>query len=194
MRTFVALLSFLLCVGCSLEPHAVPPAPSERNLAVVFDIDGTLTTDVHAIRDTRQGAVAAVRAYADGGYRIIYLSARHPLLQWHIPTWLAQHGFPEGPVHVTETPSQRRDHAAFKQGVLDEYRASGWALAAAYGDSSTDFDAYRGAGIDRDHVFALRREGAKACEPGAWSACYAGWPEQMTIIDKLIRAQGQAGR
>jgi phosphatidate phosphatase PAH1 len=189
MRTCAFLLSLVLCAGCALTQHEVRPAPPERNQAVVFDIDGTLTTRVHAIRSTRSGAVAAVQAYADAGYLVIYLSARHPLFQWHIPIWLERHGFPQGPIHVTESREHRRDHASFKHGVLDDYRSSGWELIAGYGDSSTDFSAYAHAGIERGRVFALRREGAQACEPGTWAGCYAGWPEQMELIGDLIDAR-----
>ena len=180
-----------MCAGCTLKPHEVVPAPPGHNLAVVFDIDGTLTTRVHAIRDTREGAATAVQAYAQAGYRVIYISARHPLFQWHIPGWLKRNGFPEGPVHVTESREQRNDHASFKHGVLNEYQANGWVLVAAYGDSSSDFDAYASAGIDKNRVFALRREGAEACEPGAWAECFANWPEQMGIIDELIQARSR---
>lgn len=188
MRKLAISLLILLCAGCTLTPHEVEPPPADNNLAVVFDIDGTLTPRVYAIGDTREGAAAAVQAYADAGYRIIYLSARTPLFQWRIPGWLEKNGFPQGPIHVTETRAQRVDHAAFKQEVLDEYRANGWMLVAAYGDSSTDFHAYANAGIAADRVFALRREGADACEPGAWAECFANWREQMGIIEDLIHA------
>lgn len=189
MRSLAFLLLLAMCAGCTLAPHEVERASPGQHLAVVFDIDGTLTTRVHAIRDTREGAVAAVQAYADAGYRVIYLSARHPLFQWHIPGWLEQHGFPEGPIHVTESRQHRSDHASFKHGVLDEYRENGWDIVAAYGDSSTDFDAYTNAGIDEVRVFALRRDGAEACEPGPWIECFANWPEQMELIDDLVNGR-----
>ena len=188
MRNLACLPLYLLCVGCALTPHGVAPAPPDNNLAVVFDIDGTLTTRVHAIRSTRTGAVSAVQAYADAGYEVIYLSARHPLFQWHIPIWLERHGFPEGAIHVTESTTHRKDHAAFKHGVLEEYRDNGWKLVAAYGDSTTDFEAYANAGIDRNNVFALKREGAQACEPGIWVKCLATWPEQLEHISNELRA------
>lgn len=190
MRNVAFLLSFALCAGCTLIPYEVERAPAAHNLVVVFDIDGTLTTRVLAIRSTREGAVAAVQAYAAAGFRIVYLSARNPWFQWHIPFWLEQHGFPEGALHVMESREHRRDHAAFKLAVLDEYRANGWVLVAAYGDSSTDFDAYAKAGIDRGRVFALKREDAKSCEPGSWSACFGNWPEQMEIIADLTKRLG----
>lgn len=189
MRIFLLLLILALCTGCTLTPYKVDVAPADHNLAVVFDIDGTLTTRVRAIRSTREGAVAAVQAYAAAGYRIIYLSARNPLFQWHIPFWLEQHGFPEGAIHVMDLREHREDHASFKRRVLDEYRANGWVLAAAYGDSSTDFVAYADAGIERDHVFALRREDAETCEAGHWAACFSGWTEQMNVIADLIRSR-----
>lgn len=188
MRTFVILLSLALCAGCALTPDEVEPARPGRDRAVVFDIDGTLTTRVHAIRNTRTGAVSAVEAFAAAGFTVIYLSARHPLFQWHIPHWMERHGFPDGRIHVTESKTHRDDHASFKHGVLDEYRANGWQFVAAYGDSTTDFEAYANAGIERNRVFALRREGAADCEPGPWTECFANWPEQMKVIEDLIRA------
>jgi len=187
MRLFAILFSLCFCAGCTLPANDVAPAPPAHPLAVVFDIDGTLTTKVHALLSTREGAVAAVQAYADAGFRVIYLSARHPLFQWQIPVWQERHGFPAGEVHVTQTREQRSDHAAFKRGVLAEYREQGWILVAAYGDSSTDFQAYADAGVETDHVFALRREGAPDCEPGAWAQCFANWPEQMQTIGRLVR-------
>jgi len=157
-----------------------------QNRAVVFDIDGTLTSGVHAIRTARYGAAEAVQAFADAGCWIIYLSARTPLFQWHIIGWLELNGFPNGSIHVTETRADREDHKAFKQRVLEAYAANGWTFVAAYGDSSTDFEAYADVGIPADRVFALRREDESECQPGPSAGCYATWPEQMDIITRLI--------
>lgn len=187
-RLFATSLS-LVCSACTLTPHEIQTATAEQDQAVVFDIDGTLTTRIHAIRDARQGAVAAVQAYAEAGYLVVYLTARTPLFQFHIPGWLERHDFPAGPIHVTESREHRSDLAAFKQGVLEDYRAHGWTLVAAYGDTVTDFEAYAGAGLPRARVFALRREGETTCDPGAWTACFATWPEQMDVIGELIGAQ-----
>jgi len=186
VRYLTAILLVTLCSGCALTPHAVERATAAQNRAVVFDIDGTLTRKVGAIRTAREGAAEAVRAYADAGYRVVYLSARTPLFQWYILVWMETHSFPEGRIHVTESPEDRRDHSAFKLRVLEEYGSQGWTFVAAYGDSSTDFEAYANAGIARDRIFALRREGEDACEPGPWYGCYESWPEQADTIAGLL--------
>ena len=187
MRLHSAILLVTLFAGCSLTPHQVENASPQQNRAVVFDIDGTLTSKIHAIRSAREGAPAAVQAFADGGYRIIYLSARTPLFQFHIPHWMDEHGFPQGSIHVTESREDRRDHKGFKQRVLEAYGSKGWTFVAAYGDSSTDFAAYEGAGISKERVFAMKRQGETHCEPGTWSGCFESWPEQTGIINGLIR-------
>jgi len=188
MRYLLSLLLLALCSGCALIPHEIEQATVAQNHAVVFDIDGTLTTKVHAIRTPRDGAAEAVRAFADGGYLVVYLTARLSLFQWHIPGWLERHGFPDGRIHVTQSRDDRKHPESFKQRVLEAYTANGWTLVAAYGDSSTDFEAYANAGLPRNRVFALKCEGAEACQAGAWAGCYATWPEQMERVHHLIQS------
>ena len=187
---FVSILIWAtIGAGCAVTADEVQPAPPGQPEAVVFDIDGTLTPKVSSIYTAREGAAAAVRAFADAGVKIIYLSARTPLLQGGIRDWLSENGFPAGSLHVTENHEDRKDHAAFKARVLQAYEASGWHFVAAYGDSSTDFEAYASAGISPQHVFALQRENKDSCQPGVWAACYATWGEQMGVISDLVRAR-----
>lgn len=174
--------------GCAATADEIVPATPGQHEAVVFDIDGTLTPKVSAIHTAREGAADAVQAFADAGYSIVYLSARMPLLQGGIRGWLKENGFPPGSLQLTENHEDRNDHAAFKQRVLVAYKAAGWRFIAAYGDSSTDFEAYAGAGIDPLRVFALKREGKDSCQPGVWAACYATWTEQMGLIADLVKA------
>lgn len=182
-----ALCLLLACAGCTLTPHRVEGAANGGANAVVFDIDGTLTSDVHAVFNVREDAAAAVSTFSRSGIKIIYLTARMPLMQFVIPGWLDRHGFPEGSIHVITTWEDRKDHAAFKQRVLEEYRNKGWTLIAAYGDSSTDFKAYEAAGVPRERVFALLRRGETECQPGSWRGCYGGWTEQLETIEALAR-------
>lgn len=189
MRIPYFLLLALLATNCALTPDEVVPAQPGDAHAVVFDIDGTLTPDVHMVFTARDGAARAVRAFADSGVEIVYLTARVTMLQSAIPGWLEENGFPEGSIHVTETAMDRDDHAAFKLRVLESYLENGWTFVAAYGDSSTDFEAYAGAGLPRDRVFALLRDGDEDCQPGKWQGCYATWAEQMDLIAGFIGAE-----
>ena len=174
--------------GCSRTDESDPEAsrPAE---CVVFDIDGTLTPKVSAVRTARDGAATAVQAFADAGYLVIYLSARIRPLQGGIPDWLEENGFPHGRLHLTESREERKDHAAFKASVLQDYRAAGWRCIAAYGDSSSDFEAYASAGISPQRIFAMKRAGADTCQPGEWAGCYETWEEQAGIILDIIEAR-----
>ena len=179
----------ILCggYGCSLQTFDIPEAPLIPNQAVVFDIDGTLTPKSPAVFTVRDDAANAVHLYADNGFKIIYLSARNRVFQSHIPGWLRKHGFPEGSIQVPQTSLDSGDHAAFKTRILNEFRDKGWNLFAAYGDKSTDFEAYASAGIDEDHVFALKRAENDSCEQGVWAKCLNSWLEHLNQITQIVK-------
>ena len=187
MRSPSILLIAILCSSCTLQTFDIPKAPSESNQAVVFDIDGTLTPKVFAIFTARDDAPRAVQLFSDNGYKIIYLSARTKLLQSGIPDWLKKNNFPEGSIQVLQTSTDRHDHAAFKKRILKEFQKKGWVLFAAYGDSSTDFKAYSEVGIDKDHIFALRRAGEDSCQSGIWVKCLHSWSEHLDQIKQMVQ-------
>lgn len=174
----------MLCSSCVQLPSNIPNAPKKQAQAVVFDIDGTLTPSPIEYLKPRRDAAKAVHIYADKGYKVIYLSARIKLLQANIPNWLKKNGFPDGSVHVTEMTEDKKDHRRFKTRILQDFIAHGWKVEFAYGDSSTDFEAYAAAGIPKEHVFALRRKGETFCQPGAWKTCLSGWTEHIDSIAK----------
>lgn len=181
-RRFVLVAVVALATGlggCAhLSAVVVPQAAAGAPGIAVFDIDGTLTPTVARIFSVRPDASAVVRIYAERGHRILYLTARAPALQGTLRAFLSRNGFPPGDL---VTPRDRAEHgapAAFKARTLADYRAHGWDIDVAYGDSSTDFEAYARAGIPPERVFALRRAGATQCQPGAWTACMAGWEQQ----------------
>lgn len=165
---------------------AAPVVADGQKQAVVFDIDGTLTPTVYAMNTPRDGAADAVNAYANAGFQIIYLSARIPLFQPTLGDWLVENGFPVGTLHLTKTAADQDDHGAFKARVLADYASKGWMFVAAFGDSSSDFDAYAQAGIPTAHVFALRRFGAWDCKRGLWQGCFGGWDELIPLIQANI--------
>jgi len=178
----VGILAAALAACAHLPAVVVPQAVAGARGIVVFDVDGTLTPTVAQIFRVRPDASAVARLYAGQGYRIVYLTARAPALQGTLRGFLSRHGFPPGDLLV---PRDRTEHAApadFKARALADYRAHGWAIEAAYGDSSSDFEAYARAGIPRERVFALRRVGAADCQPGAWVACLPGWEAQRQAL------------
>ncbi|MFT6425222.1 MAG: phosphatidate phosphatase PAH1 [Celeribacter sp.] len=158
---------------------------AHRN-AVIFDVDGTLTPSVLSILRPRHGAAEAVRAFCDAGFEIIYLSARIRILQSGLNDWLAKNGFPAGHLHMTQNRADRTDTAAFKARVLKRYVDDGWAFTAAFGDSSSDFQAYVQSGVPLDRIFALRRKGHTGCQPGVWQGCYGGWDELRAQIASIL--------
>ena len=172
-----AIIFFLLFAGCATLPSSKIQLAPAGGKAVVFDIDGTLTRRPAEIWAVRAGAADAVQRYADKGYKIIYLSARIPLFQSGIPEWLRRNGFPDGYIFVPESLQASVNPAQFKLKILKQLIAHGWVIAAAYGDSSTDFEAYADAGIPKARLFALKREGASECQTGTWSRCIDGWKE-----------------
>jgi hypothetical protein len=191
MRKLAVVLVAMLCASCALLPFEIQKAPLKPDQAVVFDIDGTLTPSPLAIYTAREDAAKAARIFADAGYKIIYLSARTQLFQSGIPNWLKKSNFPEGSINVPQTDKDSSDHAAFKKRVLYAYKTNRWTFIAAYGDSSTDFDAYAEVGIPEDRVFALRREGKSSCEPGKWKTCLSGWTEHISFITNLVSPEKQ---
>lgn len=189
MRSMLISLFAPLCCCCALLPSAsILDAPPEQREAVVFDIDGTLTPTVFSILDARGDAAKAVRMFAEKGYKIIYLSTRMSLLQAGIPGWLKAKGFPEGSLHVAQTDSEHKNAAVFKARILNDYKSHGWNVKFAYGDSSTDFEAYKAAGIPKERVFALLREGEVKCQLGESQECLRGWTEHLDYITKVVPA------
>ena len=187
MRNLTILLLAMLCTSCTLQSFEVQKAPLKPDQAVVFDIDGTLTPKPSAVFTARDDAANAVRLFADQGYKIVYLSARITILQSDIPNWLKGNHFPEGSIHVPQTAADSSDHGAFKKRILEIYRENGWKFVAAYGDTSTDFEAYAAVGIDKDRVFALQREGETSCQPGIWAKCFSSWSEQIDGIKHMVQ-------
>jgi len=173
----IVMMFFLLFVGCAtLQSSKIQPAP-EGGKTVVFDIDGTLTPSPIEIWEVRAGAADAVKKYADKGYKITYLSARIPLFQSDIPEWLRRNGFPDGYIFVPESQQESNNPTQFKTKILKQLIGHGWLIVEAYGDSSTDFDAYADVGIPKASIFALKRVGASECQTGEWSRCLDGWKD-----------------
>lgn len=194
LRTVAVSCAFaVLLAACTHLPSVVVPQAANGSEFVVFDIDGTLTPTVASIFSVRPDASYVARLYGQRGYRIIYLTARAPALQGNLRGYLSRYGFPAGDLIAPKTRLEHRSPAAFKARVLHGYIARGWKIAAAYGDSSTDFEAYAAVGVPRQRVFALRRVGAATCQPGIWIACLPGWEPRRAELTKPAADAGASG-
>jgi HAD superfamily, subfamily IIIB (Acid phosphatase) len=185
-NTFLTILVVTLS-GCALIPPVdIPIASKNKAQVVVFDIDGTLTPHDWYVWESRLDASGAVNAFMKKGYDIVYVTTRIPLVQFILPDWLRKNGFPAGTLHVAQTTEQRSKPKEYKAGILGQYSKSGWKIAYAYGDSTSDFEAYAEVGIPADRVFALKRRGESECRPGVYKACLDGWTQHLPFIDNQV--------
>jgi hypothetical protein len=148
--------------------------------ATVFDIDGTLTpADSENLKDyarrllrrstaegpaLRVGAVEAARRAAAESLPV-YLSGRPPWLARPTREWLTHHGFPPGVVVLMArtgdiVPSPSRVGRA-KAERLAELKAAGLSIVRAYGNATTDIQAYAAVGVPKDRTFILGVHGGK---------------------------------
>lgn len=169
--------------------------------AVVTDIDETLTlSDAEFIMQIadgtydpveREGAAELMGAYADLGYRIMYLTARSEGIvllgtgetaREATERWLLEHGFPTDPdtTLVVLSPMFVIDAAAqeFKAGALMDQQAAGWRFDYAYGNATSDIGAYAEAGIDPLDTFII---GDHAGEGGTVAVAGEGWVEHTAM-------------
>jgi hypothetical protein len=165
--------------------------------AIVTDIDETLTiSDAEFLMQIadgtydpveREGGSELVTAYADLGYRILYLSARSEAIELEgtgetareaTERWLVEHGYPTDPATtlVVLAPMFVFDDTAqqYKAAALMDQQAAGWRFDYAYGNATSDIGAYAEAGIDPDVTFII---GEHAGEGGTVAVAGEGWVE-----------------
>jgi len=141
--------------------------------AVLFDIDGTLTTgDSELLEDllgdgapdVRAGAADVARRWAELGYLVVYITGRMPSLRRTTLGWLDAHGFPPGPVlnpdDARDVIPSRDRVGAYKRGVISGMIADGVVFEAAYGNAATDVCAYAEAGIPPDRTWITQPRAA----------------------------------
>jgi hypothetical protein len=139
--------------------------------AVLFDVDGTLTTDdgelfedlLGGSANMRAGADAVARRWAELGYVVVYITGRPRALGPSTRRWLDAHGFPRGPVitpdDVRDIVPSREHVGAFKRATITTLTETGLVFEAAYGNAATDVCAYAEAGIAPDHTWITQPRG-----------------------------------
>ncbi len=149
-----------------------------KTKAVVFDIDGTLTTGDREIVeyaltgraiDMRPDANALVRHWAQRGVLPVYLTGRPYLFNASTRRWLKQKGFPSGPVITVESlrhalPTQGGVGAFKEEWLVRAMHRAGLEVIAAYGNASTDICAFARAGIAPSATFIIGKNGGRHCE------------------------------
>lgn len=139
---------------------------------IVSDMDGTLTTsDAQLWSDIFLGNVAAMytdandamQAWTAKGYRIFYLTGRPERVTRYSRNWLADQGFPSGPMQHTLTldeilPTQT-GVGDYKKNRLLALNGQGVSWRAAYGNAATDIYAYAGASIPTADTYIIGPNG-----------------------------------
>lgn len=171
------------------------PACGPELAAIVTDIDETLTTsdgefllqlgDGNYDPEEREGGAAMITAYADLGYRIMYLTARSETLgaantgesaRELTERWLNEHGYPMDPattiVVLSPVLVAGPSTADYKTEALEVQQAEGWRFDYAYGNADTDITAYANVGIALEHTFIIGEQagngGTVAIEGEDW--------------------------
>jgi hypothetical protein len=133
---------------------------------VITDIDGTLTlADEELFKQITDGnydpvenasASLMMNAWSEKGYEIVYLTARPHGFRAETRAWLDDQGYPPGPVLSANSlvfgESARQYKRTWCNRVMDDF---GWDVVAAYGNETSDIDAYEDAGISKSITFIV---------------------------------------
>lgn len=133
---------------------------------VVTDIDGTMTfSDDELFKQIDEGtyvpkqnqsADKLMNEWAKKGYQVVYLTARPHLFRAETRRWLADLGFPVGPIITANSlvfnESAREYKGAWVKRMTNDF---GWQVVAAYGNAESDIQAYEDAGIPKGITFIV---------------------------------------
>lgn len=149
--------------GSSTDLFLEVLAPGAR--VAVTDIDGTLTSSEAAVLSelagkappaAHPGAAETMKALADSGYYLFYLTARPEWLVDNTRAWLSLRGFPPGILHSTMgvTGAIYSVAAEFKGAELAWLKSSvGLVPEFAFGNMPSDVQTYSHAGIPASHCY-----------------------------------------
>ena len=168
-------------------PTTTTTAPTGQQDVIVFDIDGTLTTD-EGSNAVQPSAAAAVKAYVAKGYAVVYVTARWKAVQESSTrSWLSSNGFPDLPLYMSSSLLlSDSSKVTYKTSTMNTIEQGAPEIVGAYGDSSSDFTAYANVGVPTARVFALKRSSASTCQSGTYAACLTdGYTSHLAFIQAL---------
>lgn len=136
-------------------------APAGTKL-IVSDVDGTLTSSENAFTTAivtgnpiaeQPGSPAAFTTATHRGYQLVYVTARGQQYTEKTRTWLADRGFPRGPLILSPSflTLPGGDTIAYKEQALDSLAS--FDVAAGVGNRASDVTAYAHAGLAGDSIF-----------------------------------------
>lgn len=134
--------------------------------AVIFDIDETLTaSDLEQIldytgieaADARGGASELVNHYIARGYHPIFVTGRSYWYAKGSRNWLSNYlGVPDFTLRTTMSNETGLFNVAeYKAAALSNFKAQGIDIFRAYGNASTDIEAYEAAGIPKSDTYIV---------------------------------------
>lgn len=161
--------------------------------AVVFDIDGTLTTSDSELAEELllgsepemyQAADQVLARYTDAGYFPIYITGRPVYVELMTRDWLAARGLPAGPLFltsgITEGLFSVEDYK--RETMLDLEDRAGLDLPFAHGNATTDICAYATAGIAPAATYIIGTHRGEACDGFDPTVAVLDYP---TLLDDL---------
>ena len=151
--------------GRTCYTHSLMVWP-EGTQFVLSDIDGTLTMsddelfaeigDPDYDQQTKGDAIELIQAWDDKGYGLVYLTARPGDFRPMTEAWKARRGLPHGLTQFAFSlvfdETARAYKAEFISTLVDDL---GWDIVAAYGNATSDIEAYADAGIPLDVTFII---------------------------------------
>lgn len=181
----LAIAIVLALAACVLGGTWTSTASAANNDVVVFDIDGTLTNN-DLTTTPQPGAVNAVKAYVAKKYAVVYVTGRPSATFLATRGWLTLNGFPNKPLYMAPIPYLTDSSLInYKTGVLQKLELGTPEVRQAYGDSSTDFVAYKNVGVPEANVWALKKLSTPTCESGIWNACLPNYTGHISYINSL---------
>lgn len=161
---------FMIVPGDGSSTDGMVWAITPGTKAVLFDIDGTLTTgDSELFEDLLGGSAnmfadanRVVQRWADAGYLIVYATGRPNFLRNHTRHWLQKHEFPPGALFTVDSLRQALPTASgvgiFKTNLISRLIATGLVFERAYGNAATDACAYMRSGIEPSRVYMTNNQ------------------------------------
>lgn len=160
---------------------------------IVSDVDGTLTSSENAFFETillgrEPGARAgAAAAYSHAAAQLVYLTARGNQFTADTRTWLADQGFPRGPLRLSPSfvTLPGGDTVDFKTTAMAGLTAAGFAIDAGVGNRASDVEAYTAAGVAADRIFIEMPEFADEVQPWLDAGAAIGFTSYAALADRL---------